>query len=1120
MGIEMGRVSGPLLSENLLRNGEDLAFETDLLYLDVITGKVGIRNSAPQFDLFVNNFIKSTNLIVDTQLSFSSNYVVNTDKIQNILGSIIFTPDQSSDPKVVAAGLGIANLTISAGKNITNIVSDDVINLNPNGTGIVHFTTDTVNVNGNLHSTGTITADGNIIIGNETTDSVIFNALVDTTLVPILHNTHNLGSLSKRWKTIYTSDIKGTSTLLALNDIILDNTRLATTTGNMIYVSINGVDTNLGYHKRSPFKTLKHALSVATTGCQIFINSGTYVEDFPLLIPQGVNVTGESIRSVTIKPSIATNTNDAFLLNDETSVSSLTIQDFFYNSATNTGYAFKFAPGYNSTYKSPYIQNITVITKGSVTSLADPLGFLQGDAGAGIYLDGSVAAPTSNTPSCLFNTVTLITPNQNAITATNGVRVEWINSFTYYAKRGIFLINGIEGFASIGNTAAGYDSIVGFYGQSGITLTGPNAKTVTVNVSNIGLITIVNISSNAESGIYISPGGTRWIINLGKFGAEFRGINSANIYGTYGIIADGPDTLAYICGHNFGYIGSGANSLNDPSTTDSTNEVISLNYGVIYYDSVDHNGNYQIGDVLYINQKTGQVLFDARSMHFNEDGNITLQSDSHLTVVDFFKIQTGNIKIFNNTISSIVGEISLHAVSDIRLNTNIFVTGSLGISDDLTVAGNVYVGNELVDTTAISANFVSSIIPNTNNTYTLGTNLLRWDVLRSQIIHIDSILITDNTVTTSVPGTDLELFASNTGRIYVPLNDVQIDNNLTVENNTTVTGNTSLQDVEITGTTTLTGNITQTGNIDITGNLINQDNIIQDGVGLFLDIPNITIQDNLITPITSGSDLVIYGGVLQGAILENLKITNSILENIWQNASTDYEKSIVFTPIGTGNVVINSNKSIILPIGTNSTQPLSNAGEIRFNSDTTLFDGYLPSGMVSFYSLFDTDRNTYITPELTPGTNDNIFRFATNGTVKAKITATELYSNSFHISNVKILGNTIGTVNTSNDLLIQPTSGILTVNDIHFSSNYITNTLNDVIHLPTIKFTGGATGMLVPQGTDSQRRNVPNVAEFRYNTEQHLYEVYDGIQWIPQGDNPLLMSTVDEEITLWAILLG
>jgi hypothetical protein len=363
-------------------------------------------------------------------------------------------------------------------------------------------------------------------------------------------------------------------------------------------------------------------------------------------------------------------------------------------------------------------------------------------------------------------------------------------------------------------------------------------------------------------------------------------------------------------------------------------------------------------------------------------------------------------------------------------------------------------------------------------------------VLRSQIIHIDSILITDNTVTTSVPGTDLELFASNTGRIYVPLNDVQIDNNLTVENNTTVTGNTSLQDVEITGTTTLTGNITQTGNIDITGNLINQDNIIQDGVGLFLDIPNITIQDNLITPITSGSDLVIYGGVLQGAILENLKITNSILE------------------------------SIILPIGTNSTQPLSNAGEIRFNSDTTLFDGYLPSGMVSFYSLFDTDRNTYITPELTPGTNDNIFRFATNGTVKAKITATELYSNSFHISNVKILGNTIGTVNTSNDLLIQPTSGILTVNDIHFSSNYITNTLNDVIHLPTIKFTGGATGMLVPQGTDSQRRNVPNVAEFRYNTEQHLYEVYDGIQWIPQGDNPLLMSTVDEEITLWAILLG
>jgi len=35
MGVELGRISGPLLSDNLIRHGIDLAFETDLLYIDV-----------------------------------------------------------------------------------------------------------------------------------------------------------------------------------------------------------------------------------------------------------------------------------------------------------------------------------------------------------------------------------------------------------------------------------------------------------------------------------------------------------------------------------------------------------------------------------------------------------------------------------------------------------------------------------------------------------------------------------------------------------------------------------------------------------------------------------------------------------------------------------------------------------------------------------------------------------------------------------------------------------------------------------------------------------------------------------------------------------------------------
>ena len=42
--MAVGRISGPLLKENLLRNGIDLAFETNLLYLDVNNQKIGINN--------------------------------------------------------------------------------------------------------------------------------------------------------------------------------------------------------------------------------------------------------------------------------------------------------------------------------------------------------------------------------------------------------------------------------------------------------------------------------------------------------------------------------------------------------------------------------------------------------------------------------------------------------------------------------------------------------------------------------------------------------------------------------------------------------------------------------------------------------------------------------------------------------------------------------------------------------------------------------------------------------------------------------------------------------------------------------------------------------------------
>ena len=60
--MAIGRISGSVLKSNLTRNGVDLAFETNLLYLDVTNSRVGIGTSEPTTALQVNGTTTTTGL--------------------------------------------------------------------------------------------------------------------------------------------------------------------------------------------------------------------------------------------------------------------------------------------------------------------------------------------------------------------------------------------------------------------------------------------------------------------------------------------------------------------------------------------------------------------------------------------------------------------------------------------------------------------------------------------------------------------------------------------------------------------------------------------------------------------------------------------------------------------------------------------------------------------------------------------------------------------------------------------------------------------------------------------------------------------------------------------------
>lgn len=231
MANQFGRISGPLLADNLKRNGINLAFDNQLLYLDVVNNRVGFNSLSPVNDLFTPTAIDSIGLLVDNTADIG-NFIISTSTIQNPLGTITISPNQSSNPTIVVPQLSTANLLFS-GNTISDSVQDDSINITANGTGLINLNNNTV-VTGNLHATGNITWDGNITLGNSSSDTINFVAEVNSNILPSTTNTDDLGSNSLQWLTAYSSNLNS-STAVISNSATVTNLTL----GNIRFNSNN-----------------------------------------------------------------------------------------------------------------------------------------------------------------------------------------------------------------------------------------------------------------------------------------------------------------------------------------------------------------------------------------------------------------------------------------------------------------------------------------------------------------------------------------------------------------------------------------------------------------------------------------------------------------------------------------------------------------------------------------------------------------------------------------------------------------------------------------------------------------------------------------------------------------
>ena len=238
---QLGRIGGQVLTDNLLRAGVDLAFETDLLYLKVSPvqsgvslnedsdpnfGKagststpstaIGINTDVPIYDLDVRDLIVTNNLTVLTQLSIDNIVVNSPNTFTTSVGGIdIFIA--GSD--IYHDRLATANLDVN--DNYIASFSNSNITLDPAGTGTVEFLANT-NITGdlvvgttiaprNINISGDLSKQGNLILGDQIMDTVTINTDFAQSIIPgddlVWSIGENTGDSSpRRWAELHSPD--------------------------------------------------------------------------------------------------------------------------------------------------------------------------------------------------------------------------------------------------------------------------------------------------------------------------------------------------------------------------------------------------------------------------------------------------------------------------------------------------------------------------------------------------------------------------------------------------------------------------------------------------------------------------------------------------------------------------------------------------------------------------------------------------------------------------------------------------------------------------------------------------------------------------------------------------
>jgi hypothetical protein len=228
--MSVGRISGPLLRSNLQRT-DDLAFETDLLYINHSGSRIGVKTDSPTRTLQVDGVTHNSTFITATNSATFGNMLFENASISAMSGPISLTSSGTIEMPQLRVGDVYFNDNI-----LGTYTSNTDLELRPNPLGGELVIPSNLEVYGNIHATGNIVADGNIVIGDDSTDSLTIGADIDSDIIPDANLTYKVGdSPSKQWGDTFaaTGNVAGDITVsnqIAIGGLSLSGTYTLTGT--------------------------------------------------------------------------------------------------------------------------------------------------------------------------------------------------------------------------------------------------------------------------------------------------------------------------------------------------------------------------------------------------------------------------------------------------------------------------------------------------------------------------------------------------------------------------------------------------------------------------------------------------------------------------------------------------------------------------------------------------------------------------------------------------------------------------------------------------------------------------------------------------------------------------